>query len=179
MDSTETRNWLVIRTRPRWEMKVYNQIVLKKIDTFLPLITTIKQWSDRKTKIKIPMFNSYIFVNVTPEERLLAIRDTIGAMNYIYYNDRPAVVSAKEIEIIKLSLTSPDKIKIESNLVTKGDYVQVISGPFTGMHGIITELRGNYKLSVNLYELSMSLNIVVNPNEIKKTDKPEDEENSL
>lgn len=179
MDSNEKRNWLVIRTRPRWEMKVYNQIVQKKIDTFLPLITTIKQWSDRKKKVQIPMFNSYIFVNVTPEERLRAIRETIGALNYIYYNKRPAVVSDIEIELIKLSLNSPEKIKIESGLVTKGDYVQVISGPFTGMFGIITELRGNYKLSVNLYELSMSLNIVVNPNEIKKTDKPEDEKTFL
>lgn len=177
MDSSEKRNWLVIRTRPRWEMKVYNQIVEKKIDTFLPLITTIKQWSDRKKKIQVPMFNSYLFVNVTPEERQLAIRDTIGAMNYIFYNKRPAVVSNLEIESIKLSLVSPEKVKIESNLVTKGDYVQVISGPFTGMYGIVTELRGNYKLTVNLYELSMSLNIVVNPNEIKKTEKPEDEEN--
>lgn len=177
MDSSEKRNWLVIRTRPRWEMKVYNQIVEKKIDTFLPLITTIKQWSDRKKKIQIPMFNSYLFVNVTPEERILAIKETVGAMNYIYYNKRPAVVSNLEIESIKLSLVTPEKVKIESNLVTKGDYVKVISGPFTGMMGIVTELRGNYKLTVNLYELSMSLNIVVNPNEIKKTEKPEDEEN--
>jgi len=57
----------------------------------------------------------------------------------------------------------------------KGDYVEITSGPFMGMNGIITEIRGNYKLTVNLYELSMSLNIVINPNEIKKIEKPDEQ----
>jgi len=86
MDDFGKRDWLVIRTRPRWEKKVYNQIVKGNINAFLPLITTIKKWSDRKKKVEIPMFNSYIFVNVNKLERQQAIQGTLGAMNYIFYN---------------------------------------------------------------------------------------------
>ncbi|KAA0208196.1 MAG: UpxY family transcription antiterminator [Ignavibacteriaceae bacterium] len=175
MDDFGKRDWLVIRTRPRWEKKVYNQIVKGNINAFLPLITTIKKWSDRKKKVEIPMFNSYIFVNVNKLERQQAIQGTLGAMNYIFYNGRPARVSEQEINSIKISLRSPEKVRIENNLVMKGDYVEITSGPFMGMNGIITEIRGNYKLTVNLYELSMSLNIVINPNEIKKIEKPDEQ----
>ena len=43
----------------------------------------------------------------------------------------------------------------------------ITRGAFAGMKGFVTEIRGNYKLTVNIYELSMSLNIVLNPNEVE------------
>ena len=81
------RYWYVLRTRPNFEKKVNLQIIKKKIVTFLPLIPTIRIWSDRKKKIFIPLFPGYIFIYATENERYIAISGTNGAINYIRYHD--------------------------------------------------------------------------------------------
>lgn len=168
------RHWYVIQTRPRYEKKVDEQIKAKGIETFLPLILTIRKWSDRKKKITIPMFPGYLFVHANEEERQRAIQETIGALRYIFYRNKAAVVSDRELENIQLSLRDPERFKIENTNVRKGDMVKITGGVFTGMEGVVTEIRGSYKLTINIIELSMSLNIILNSNEVKLLEKIND-----
>ena len=155
------RNWYVIRTKPRWEKKVALQISKKRIEVFLPLIEKIRIWSDRKKRIQEPMFSGYVFVFADESERYLAISNTAGAMNYVYYNKRPAEVQQMEIEYIKLSLKEPDRITIEDKQIKKGDYITVKRGAFKGMAGYVNEFKGNYKLTVNLEELSTAFSVTL------------------
>ena len=171
MTENGERHWYVIQTRPRYEKKVNEQIQAKGIETFLPLILTIRKWSDRKKKITIPMFSGYLFVHANEEERQRAIQETVGALRYIYYRNKAAVVSDKELENIQLSLQDPGRFKIENTNVKKGDLVKITGGLFTGMEGVVTEIRGSYKLTINIIELSMSLNIILNSNEVKLLEK--------
>jgi transcription antitermination factor NusG len=156
-----------MRTKPRNEFKVFEQIVRKDIDVFLPKVEKIRIWSDRKKKIFVPLFPSYLFIYGDNNERLKAISGTIGAMGYLMYRKRPAVITEKEIENIKISLIEPDRIKVEEIQITEGDMVEITYGPFIGLTGIITEIRGSYKLVVNITELSASLNIELNASEVK------------
>ena len=95
------RKWFALQTKPRNELLVSKQIENKEIEFFLPLIEKIRIWSDRKKKIKVPLFSGYVFVHATEKERLHAISNTSGAIKYIFYENRPAVISDREIEIIK------------------------------------------------------------------------------
>ena len=171
MTENGERHWYVIQTRPRYEKKVNEQIQAKGIETFLPLILTIRKWSDRKKKVTIPMFSGYLFVHANEEERQRAIQETVGALRYIFYRNKAAIVSEKELENIQLSLKDPERFKIENTNVKRGDLVKITGGLFTGMEGIVTEIRGSYKLTVNIIELSMSLNIILNSNEVKLLEK--------
>ena len=54
--------WYVIYTKPKNEKKVAERLQQIEIEVFCPLVTVVKQWSDRKKKIQIPLFNSYVFV---------------------------------------------------------------------------------------------------------------------
>jgi transcription antitermination factor NusG len=171
MMKNDERNWYVVQTRPRYEKKVYEQIKLKTIEAYLPLVLTIRKWSDRKKKVMIPMFSGYLFVHANEEERIEAIKDTVGALKYIFYRNKPAIVSEKELNNIKLSLQAPERFKIENTNIKKGDLVKVTGGIFTGMEGIVTELRGSYKFTINILELSMSLNVILNSKEVKLLEK--------
>lgn len=156
-----------MRTKPRNEFKVFDQIIGKDIEAFLPKVERIRIWSDRKKKIFVPLFPSYLFIYGDNNERLNAISNTIGAMGYLMYRKRPAVITEKEIENIKISLIEPDRIKVEAIQITEGDSVEITYGPFIGLTGIIKEIRGSYKLVVNITELSASLNIELNASEVK------------
>ena len=42
----------------------------------------------------------------------------------------------------------------------------VTHGIFKGMKGVVNEFRGNYKLTVNLEEITFSFSIILNSNEV-------------
>lgn len=160
------RKWYALQTKPRSEIVVSKQLENKDIEYFLPLIEKVRIWSDRKKKIKVPLFSGYVFVHATEKERIHAISETFGAVKYIFYENRPAVISDREIEIIKTAVADPEKISIEDKKIKKGDMIYVTHGIFKGMKGIVNEFRGNYKLTVNLEEISFSFSIILNSNEV-------------
>lgn len=166
MTETDNRNWYVMQTKPRNEIKVYNNIEYRGIEAYLPLVEKIRIWSDRKKKIREPLFSGYIFVRACESERINAIKDNSGAVRYIYFENRPAVVTEKEIDIIKFALLEPEKISVEEKHIKKGDVVTINHGIFKGMKGYVNEIRGNYKLTVNLEEFSYSVSIILNSNEV-------------
>ncbi len=146
---------------------MYQQIITREIEVFLPLVPTIRMWSDRRKKIFVPLFPSYLFIYGDENERLKAIRGTIGALGYLMYRKRPAIVTEREIENIKISLKEPERIKVDKLIITEGALVEITSGPFRGMTGIVIEVRGSYRLVVNIIELNASLNIELTSSEIK------------
>ena len=56
--------WYVLYTKPRQEKKVTDSLNAIGVEAYCPLVTVIKQWSDRKKKVQIPLINSYVFVNI-------------------------------------------------------------------------------------------------------------------
>lgn len=161
------KNWYVIHTKPRNEKKVFEQIFNKEIEVFLPLIQTVRYWSDRKKKLLIPLFPGYVFVNTDENERLKAIANTYGALRYVMYQKRPAIISNKEITNIKLSLQTPEKIKIEEKQIMEGDLVEITGGIFKGLSGYIKEIRGHYKIIVNILELNSTFSVQLSSSEVK------------
>lgn len=162
----DLKNWFVLQTKPRNEKVVFRQVELKGVNAYLPIVEKIRIWSDRKKKIQIPLFPGYVFVHASEDERIKAISNTFGAIRYIFYEKRPAMIREREIELIKQALIEPEKIRIEEKNIKKGDMIVVTYGIFKGMKGYVNEFRGNYKLTVNLDELSYSFSIVLNSNEI-------------
>jgi transcriptional antiterminator RfaH len=43
-------NWLVLYTKPKNEVKVAERLAAAGINVYCPMVTTVKQWSDRKKK---------------------------------------------------------------------------------------------------------------------------------
>jgi transcriptional antiterminator RfaH len=162
------QKWFVMQTKPRGEKIVAGQIEKKNIEVFLPLIEKLRIWTDRKKKIEVPLFPGYVFVHAEEEERIRAIENTSGALRYLFYQNRPATVSLREIECIKISLKEPERIHIEERQIRKGDYVKITRGTFKGMSGFVNEFRGNYKLTINLIEMSSAFSIILNSTEVEK-----------
>ncbi len=151
-ETDNSRNWLVIYTTPRAEKKVNERLEEQGIETYLPLYKTIRQWSDRKKKVELPLFSSYIFLHVSEKERLQAL-ETDGVVRFLYYLKNPAVVRPNEINAIKLFLQETDGLKIK---VEVGQKVEIASGPMEGVYGEVIRI-GKEKLLLRIEQLSMSL----------------------
>ena len=165
------KNWYVLQAKPKNEIKVYNQLLNKEVEVYLPLIDTIRYWSDRKKKVKVPLFPGYLFVFGDAEDRYKAISNTVGALRYIMYQKRHAVVTEEEIHYIKLSLQEPERVNIEDANLIEGDFVEITHGIFKGLKGYIIQLRGNYKLMVSIVELNTTFSVQLSNSEVKLVQK--------
>jgi transcription antitermination factor NusG len=134
------KEWYAVYTRPRWEKKVAELLTKKKIENFCPLNKVSKQWADRKKIIEEPLFKSYVFVCAS-EPEYLAIKQTDGILNFVYWLGKPAVIKEKEIETIREFLREHRNVQVEKIEVNVNDQIRVISGPLMSIEGEILEVK--------------------------------------
>ena len=140
-------NWYVIYTKPKWEKKVAEQLAEAGIDCYCPLITQIRQWSDRKKKVEVPLFNSYVFVQLDESERN-SVFQSAGVVRYLFWLGKPAIVRHEEIEVIKKWLNTSDAADVIVENYKIGDAIQLESGPFSAQKAIVQEVTNTYYVLV-------------------------------
>lgn len=140
-------NWYVVYTKPKWEKKVAERLNEIGVHTYCPLITKVSQWSDRKKTITVPLFNSYIFVQVSEKERN-SIFQVTGAIRYLFWLGKPAVVKDSEIDAIKEWLAIPDFYEVSVETLKQGDKIILESGPFASQSAIIQEVKQNHYILI-------------------------------
>lgn len=140
-------NWYVVYTKPRWEKKVAERLNEIGVISYCPLIPKISQWSDRKKKIMIPLFNSYIFVQVEEKNRNVIFEIT-GTIRYLFWLGKPAIVKENEIKTIQDWLTFSNDFEVIVDKWKKGDKVILESGPFVSQSAIVKEIKLNHYVLV-------------------------------
>jgi transcription antitermination factor NusG len=135
-------NWYVLYTKPKWEKKVAEQLSKNGIESYCPLVIQIRQWSDRKKKVEVPLFNSYIFVQLAEADRNLVF-DSPGVVRYLFWLGKPAVVRDEEIKVIKKWLNTTDENDISVSQYKVGDSVEIDSGPFLSQKAIVQKVNSN------------------------------------
>ncbi|MDP5200733.1 UpxY family transcription antiterminator [Flavobacterium sp. DG2-3] len=140
-------NWYVVYTKPKWEKKVADKLNQLGIECYCPMITQVKQWSDRKKKVETPLFNSYVFVQLPDSERNLVFQ-VAGVVRYLFWLGKPAVVKDQEIEVIKTSLKAPNLSEVSVSGIQVGDKIKLESGAFSNQNAIVQEVSNNYYILV-------------------------------
>ncbi len=119
--------WYAIYTKPRWEKKVHGLLTDQGLESYCPLNRVKKKWSDRMKWVDEPLFKSYVFVRVFPEEQT-KVRMVPGVINYIYWLGKPAVIKDHEIEDIRRFLNEHTDVKVESIELKPEDKVIIRTG---------------------------------------------------
>ncbi|MFO7744438.1 MAG: UpxY family transcription antiterminator [Psychroflexus sp.] len=96
-------HWFVLYTKPRAEKKLAEQLREDGIESYCPTQIKVKQWSDRKKKIEIPILPSMILVNIKDDERDKVFKRR-HAVRYLYWLGQPAKVTSEEVESLRSML---------------------------------------------------------------------------
>lgn len=156
--------WYVLYTKPKAEKKVAATLEHINIEVYCPIITEIRQWSDRKKKITVPLFRSYVFVRLRPGERH-KVFEVPGVIKYLYWLGKPAIARDVEIQAIKDWLEGNDVEQIAVEQLSPGDKIIIKSGVFKNEEAIIREIgpkRVRLILSKLGYTISIKTREVVN-----------------
>lgn len=130
-------------------------LAAKGLEAYLPLNKELRQWSDRKKWVELPLLPSYVFVQVTPEEES-KVRLVDGVINYVYWLGKKAVIRDAEIEALKDFVSRHQNIQIEKLEYRPGEKIELESGPFKGREATVTGIKGK-RLELELKELGMRL----------------------
>ena len=134
------RKWLAVYTRPRWEKKVNKLFSEKGLESYCPLNKVRRKWSDRIKIVEEPLFKSYVFVKVSDEDRA-EVRMTSGAINFVYWNGKPAVIKEREITAIKRFLDEYEQVEARPVDLKVNQRVRVTNGSLMDQEGKVLDIR--------------------------------------
>lgn len=135
-----SRKWLAVYTRPRWEKKVNQLLKEKGVESYCPLNKVRRKWSDRVKIVEEPLFKSYVFVKVNDDDRA-AVRMTAGAINFVYWQGKPAVIKEKEIAAIKKFLDEYENVEAKPMDLKVNQRVRITTGTLMDQEGKVLDLH--------------------------------------
>jgi transcriptional antiterminator RfaH len=148
--------WFVIYTKSRNEKKVAELLQKNGVEVFCPLVKLKKNWSDRTKIVETPLFNSYVFVNLSEKDRNVVF-NVPGVIRYVFWLNKPAIVRDYEIESLKAMLSETmDSFSIENYQI--GDTIKISEGVFKGVEGVIEE-QTNTKLHLILENVGIKITL--------------------
>ena len=133
-------NWYVLCTKPRHEAKTAHALEQLGFEVYCPVKTEVRQWSDRKKKVRSPLFSKYIFVR-TCEQNRNGVFQAAGVLNYLFWLKKPAVVPEQEMNALRCYLEDEAIDSEDLRCFKSGDTVELKQGFFKGQKAEIKKIN--------------------------------------
>jgi transcriptional antiterminator NusG len=159
--------WYVLHTKSRFENVVYEGLLKKSMEVFLPKIKVKSKRRDRKLLIQVPLFPGYLFVktDLHPYEHVEIVKTT-GAVRLVGNKGGPVSVPQDAVESLKVMVVSDQPVTTGTRF-KKGDRVMVVHGSFAGITGTFVQYRGKGRVIVNIEALGQYAGVEVSEENVE------------
>ena len=161
----ECDGWFAVWTRSRHEAAVFEQLVGKGIEAFLPTIPKWSRWKDRKKRIDWPLFPGYCFARIDPRTTLPVLTCS-GVVSVISFEGRPAVIPDEEIAAVR-TLVHSDLQYDPCPLIREGTKVEVVSGPLAGVVGRLVRKGTHARLVLAVDLIGQGVSVEVDAADVR------------
>ncbi|WP_405410919.1 UpxY family transcription antiterminator [Maribacter sp. Asnod1-A12] len=145
----DSLKWFVLVIKRNHEKQVAKILENHGFEIYCPLKKEIRQWSDRKKTVEVPIFQNYIFVRIKESNRDTVFL-TSHIKKYLYWLGKPAIVRDVEIEVIRRWMTDDSVCNVTASHLQKGKLIKIEKGAFKDKEATIQEVRKNeLKLVLN------------------------------
>lgn len=163
------KSWFAVFTTPRHEKRVEEHFRVRRIESFLPLLRSQRQWKDGSRKIiDLPLFSSYIFVRIDSGERV-PVLEVPGVISIVGSTRQPLAVPDSYIGFLREGLKHG---KIEPHpYVTEGSKVRILCGVLAGVEGVLLRKKNNLRVVVTLEMIMKSVTVEVGIEDIEPLER--------
>jgi transcriptional antiterminator RfaH len=159
-------SWYAIYTKTNGEKKILQNLRQEKIECYLPLTKTLRLWSDRKKWIEVPFFRNYLFVYVSNVE-FFRVLNLPGVVSYVSFGGQAQTIPPQQIENIKRLIEQQEReIILSRENIEKGQFAEVLAGPFKGIQGEVVKICGQCRIVVRIEALGCSIYANISRDEI-------------
>lgn len=173
MKDSESTNWKVIYVSSRSEKKVAERLAKAGVEYYLPLLRQMREWSDRRKWVEVPLFTGYLFIRPEPKRRdsVLLIP---GVVKYLRYNGKDAYVTQQKLDTIRHLIERNYDIEDYNGgeQFELGDKVKIIAGPMKDFQGEILSRSGEKYAFLQLDNFGHIVKVKLPRQVLKKITEP-------
>ena len=155
------QSWFAVQTKPKHEKRVAAELKEKGVMAFLPMLSEVHQWSDRKRQVELPLFTTYVFVRIGGDRSSRArVLQTNGVFCFVGARGVGVPIPDDQIETVQLIVR--EKIPFSAYpFLNIGQRVRVRGGSLDGICGVLSAINNDRSLivSVNLIQRSLAIRI--------------------
>ncbi len=133
--------WYAVYTNSRAEKRAGELLLQEGIENYVPIVKVLRQWSDRKKWVEVPLVPGYIFVKTSERKRSKVLAIT-GVVGFVKFNDTIPEIPDEQIETLKILVESKAELRFSNSNIKKGDRVEILKGPFMGAIGEVISEKG-------------------------------------
>ena len=160
-------NWYAVYVKSRHEKKVVEQLQEKEIQHYLPLKKEVRQWSDRKKLVELPLFTGYVFVKIHPSMQV-PVLETYGTVAFIKFAGKLVPIREEEIDSVKTVEKYGIGLRQENIDFGLEDRVRVTSGPCRGLEGYIVHQKKSNRFVVIIDSLKLGASVEIEQESLEK-----------
>jgi transcription antitermination factor NusG len=154
------KKWHAVYVSSRTEKKITDLLNNKGIEAYVPIIKTMRQWSDRKKMVELPLLNGYVFVKINSAENE-KVMQTRGVVNFVRSEGKIAVI--RDVEIERLKQLVELGYHLEATSINKkyneGDKIKISSGVLKGIEGFVVKTKENNQIEVLLESIGQCIRV--------------------
>jgi len=155
-DYAEQR-WYAAYTCANHEKRVAAELRARSVEHFVPLYNSVRRWKDRRVQLDLPLFPGYVFVRLALRDKLRVLQIP-SLVRLVSFNGQPAPLSNDEMEALRRSLT--ERLNAQPHpYLNVGRRVRVVSGPLTGLEGIIVRKKNHFRFVISLHLIMRSVSV--------------------
>ncbi|MEA2101239.1 MAG: transcription termination/antitermination NusG family protein [Thermodesulfobacteriota bacterium] len=164
------KEWFVVQTKFKQEKVALSVLTEQQVQVYQPFMRKYVFHARKKTMKEFPLFPSYIFVHVDPEDTVFnAVLWSRGVKKILQDNYHPVSIDKTFVEGLQ-SLEAVDGTIVKPLDFRPGEKVRVSSGAMKDVYGIIEFFDSEadrIRLLVNM--VNSQARITLHPSMIEKT----------
>lgn len=161
-------HWFAVWTKSRQEKIAGAMIASLGVTSFLPLTSELRQWSDRKQTVHVPLFSGYLFVRVNLSDgNRLRVLQVPGVAGFVGNSHGPLPIPEDQIEAVRTVVERRVECTVHP-LLDEGDRVRVIRGPLAGMEGRLVRINSATRLVISISMIHRSLAAHVGRDDVER-----------
>lgn len=167
--------WMPVYTLPQHEFRLYQYFEQHQIPAYLPVVPAIKIHNIHKNKssytykktILRPMFGSYVFAQLTEEQKRNSWRSN-SILRIWPVSEAEQISFIEELHQIQMmeELARKTELEFRSDIKVNDRFI-IESPPYEGTSGYLLEKRRRFLWVVKLEFLNMAVLAEIDPSEYK------------
>jgi len=132
-----SKNWFVLYTKPRNELKVLDRLSILGVEVYTPTKIEVRKWSDRRKKVTVALLPSMVLVCLQ-ENEVNKVFEVPGVRKYLFVHGERARVKDDEVLAMKHYIENTYQLTDEKKMEIGGK----VKVPFLDKEADIISIKG-------------------------------------
>ena len=168
-ESAPEVRWYALSTKSRQERVASAMLESLGVPVFLPMSAEVRQWSDRKQLVNVPLFPGYLFIRTHSRGKTkVSVLRAPGVVSFVGNHTGPLPIPDGEIENIRTMFQRGAPCSPHVYL-KEGDRVRIVRGPLIGIEGTLVRSGAKTQLVISINIIQRSVAVVVSEQDVEPT----------